>query len=98
VSFNSRRRPGSTATPPASPDHRGRAARKWAWLAHGKTNAARQTGMTYVLDWTNDDQPYDLNVPGMLTVPYAIELNDLNLSSGLSRCRQPQGGACGRER
>jgi len=54
--------------------------------------------MTYVLDWTNDDQPYDLNVPGMLTVPYAIELNDLNLSSGLSRCRQPQGGACGRER
>jgi allantoinase len=32
-----------------------------------------------VLDWTNDDQPYALNVPGMLSVPYTVELNDLGL-------------------
>jgi hypothetical protein len=32
-----------------------------------------------VLDWTNDDQPYRLNVPGMLSVPYTVELNDLGV-------------------
>ncbi|MGQ4490002.1 polysaccharide deacetylase family protein [Streptomyces sp. SAS_281] len=36
-------------------------------------------GLNYVLDWTNDDQPYRLNVPGMLSVPYTLELNDLGL-------------------
>jgi peptidoglycan/xylan/chitin deacetylase (PgdA/CDA1 family) len=36
-------------------------------------------GYQYVLDWTNDDQPYRLNVPGMLSVPYTLELNDLGL-------------------
>jgi hypothetical protein len=34
-------------------------------------------GYRYVLDWTNDDQPYPLTVPGMLSVPYSVELNDL---------------------
>ncbi|MGW6054195.1 polysaccharide deacetylase family protein [Streptomyces sp. NPDC055189] len=100
--------------------------RGWAWLAHGRDNSTRQTGMAedderayltdvvetiekstgqrprgwlgpaltetfqtpallaelgldYVLDWTNDDQPYSLNVPGMLSVPYSVELNDLGL-------------------
>ncbi|MHA6617349.1 polysaccharide deacetylase family protein [Pseudonocardia sp. DLS-67] len=38
-----------------------------------------ELGVGYVLDWTNDDQPYRLNVPGMLSVPYPIELNDLTL-------------------
>ncbi|MGW4957905.1 hypothetical protein ACWEPL_11820 [Nonomuraea sp. NPDC004186] len=32
-----------------------------------------------MLDWTNDDQPYRLNVPGMLSVPYSLELNDLGI-------------------
>lgn len=32
-----------------------------------------------MLDWTNDDQPYRLNVPGMLSVPYSVEVNDLGL-------------------
>jgi len=36
-------------------------------------------GLSYILDWTNDDQPYALNVPGMLSVPYSVELNDLGL-------------------
>jgi peptidoglycan/xylan/chitin deacetylase (PgdA/CDA1 family) len=38
-----------------------------------------ELGLSYVLDWTNDDQPYRLNVPGMLSVPYSVELNDLGL-------------------
>jgi peptidoglycan/xylan/chitin deacetylase (PgdA/CDA1 family) len=36
-------------------------------------------GLSYVLDWTADDQPFRLNVPGMLSVPYSVELNDLGL-------------------
>ncbi|MFI0404934.1 polysaccharide deacetylase family protein [Actinomadura sp. 3N508] len=38
-----------------------------------------ELGVHYLLDWTNDDQPYRLNVPGMLSVPYSLELNDLCL-------------------
>ena len=38
-----------------------------------------ELGLKYLLDWTNDDQPYWLNVPGMLSVPYSVELNDLGL-------------------
>jgi len=33
----------------------------------------------YILDWCADDQPFPLNVPGMISLPYAIELNDINL-------------------
>lgn len=45
-----------------------------------------ELGLGYVLDWTNDDQPYRLNVPGMLSVPYSVELNDIGLfvSKGLT--------------
>ena len=35
-----------------------------------------------MLDWTNDDQPYALQVPGMLSVPYTVELNDIGLFVG----------------
>jgi peptidoglycan/xylan/chitin deacetylase (PgdA/CDA1 family) len=38
-----------------------------------------ELGLHYVLDWTNDDQPYPLNVPGMISLPYSVELNDLIL-------------------
>jgi allantoinase len=38
-----------------------------------------ELGLRYVLDWTNDDQPYPLNVPGMLSVPYTVELNDVGI-------------------
>jgi peptidoglycan/xylan/chitin deacetylase (PgdA/CDA1 family) len=38
-----------------------------------------ELGLRYVLDWTNDDQPYRLNVPGLISVPYSVELNDLIL-------------------
>ncbi|MBZ4320434.1 polysaccharide deacetylase family protein [Streptomyces huiliensis] len=45
-----------------------------------------ELGLDYVLDWTSDDQPYRLNVPGMLSVPYSVELNDIGLfvSKGLT--------------
>ena len=55
------------------------------WLGPGLTETFQtpsllaELGLSYVLDWTNDDQPYALNVPGMLSVPYSVELNDLAL-------------------
>ena len=62
------------------------------WLGPGLTETFHtpallaELGLGYVLDWTNDDQPYPLNVPGMLSVPYSVELNDLSmfLSRGLT--------------
>ena len=41
-------------------------------------------GVRYVLDWCSDDQPYPLTVPGMISVPYSIELNDVTLFVGKS--------------
>jgi hypothetical protein len=38
-----------------------------------------ELGLSYVLDWTNDDQPYALTVPGVISVPYSVELDDLLL-------------------
>ena len=46
---------------------------------HNTPELLAELGYNYVLDWTNDDQPYRLNVPGMLSVPYTVELNDLGL-------------------
>ncbi|QUH00620.1 polysaccharide deacetylase family protein [Saccharopolyspora erythraea] len=60
------------------------------WMGPGLTESFQtpsllaELGLSYVLDWTNDDQPYRLNVPGMLSVPYAIELNDISLFVGKS--------------
>lgn len=44
----------------------------------------RELGLSYVLDWCADDQPFPLNVPGMLSVPYSIELNDITMFLGKS--------------
>lgn len=46
---------------------------------HNTPQLLSELGYQYVLDWTNDDQPYRLTVPGMLSVPYTVELNDLGL-------------------
>jgi peptidoglycan/xylan/chitin deacetylase (PgdA/CDA1 family) len=57
------------------------------WMGPGLTETHHtpellaELGYSYVLDWTNDDQPYRLTVPGMLSVPYSVELNDLLLFS-----------------
>ncbi|RJQ80421.1 polysaccharide deacetylase [Pseudonocardiaceae bacterium YIM PH 21723] len=61
--------------------------RPQGWLGPGLTETFHtpellaELGLSYVLDWTNDDQPYRLNVPGMLSVPYTVELNDLVIFS-----------------
>jgi allantoinase len=39
----------------------------------------RELGLSYVLDWCADDQPFSLNVPGLISVPYSVELNDIML-------------------
>lgn len=55
------------------------------WLGPGLTETFQTPrllaglGLSYVLDWTSDDQPYRLNVPGMLSIPYSVELNDLGI-------------------
>ncbi|QUQ65694.1 polysaccharide deacetylase family protein [Kutzneria sp. CA-103260] len=55
------------------------------WMGPGLTETAHtpellaELGYRYLLDWTNDDQPYPLTVPGMISVPYTVELNDLLL-------------------
>lgn len=55
------------------------------WMGPGLTETfetptiLKELGLSYVLDWCADDQPFPLNVPGMISVPYAIELNDINL-------------------
>ncbi|UNO41029.1 polysaccharide deacetylase family protein [Streptomyces sp. MST-110588] len=60
------------------------------WLGPALTETFRtpqilaELGLRYVLDWSNDDQPYPLNVPGMLSVPYSIEVNDISLFVGKS--------------
>ncbi|MFC5143290.1 polysaccharide deacetylase family protein [Streptomyces aureoversilis] len=58
------------------------------WLGPALTETFRtpallaELGLDYVLDWCNDDQPYRLNVPGMLSMPYSIEVNDVTLFLG----------------
>jgi allantoinase len=55
------------------------------WMGPALTETFRtpallaELGLSYVLDWTNDDQPYALNVPGIFSVPYSVELNDLGI-------------------
>jgi peptidoglycan/xylan/chitin deacetylase (PgdA/CDA1 family) len=44
----------------------------------------RDLGLTYLLDWCADDQPFPLNIPGMISVPYSIELNDITMFVGKS--------------
>lgn len=53
------------------------------WMGPGLTETLEtprllsELGFSYVLDWTADDQPFVLNVPGMISVPYSVELNDI---------------------
>ena len=60
------------------------------WLGPGLTETFQtpallaELGLDYVLDWCADDQPFALKVPGMLSVPYPIELNDISLFVGKS--------------
>jgi peptidoglycan/xylan/chitin deacetylase (PgdA/CDA1 family) len=42
----------------------------------------QERGVEYLLDWTADDRPFHLNLPGMLSVPYSMEVNDIGLFVG----------------
>jgi allantoinase len=61
----------------------GRRPRGWLGPALTETfetpSLLAELGLDYTLDWTNDDQPYALEVPGMYSVPYSIEMNDVTL-------------------
>lgn len=58
------------------------------WMGPGLTETfetprlLKELGLSYVLDWCADDQPFRLNVPGMISVPYSVELNDIMLFTG----------------
>jgi allantoinase len=45
-----------------------------------------ELGLTYLLDWCSDDQPFPLNVRAgrMISVPYSIEMNDISIFVGKS--------------
>jgi peptidoglycan/xylan/chitin deacetylase (PgdA/CDA1 family) len=61
----------------------GRRPRGWLGPALTETfetpSLLAELGLQYTLDWANDEQPYELAVPGMYSVPYSIELNDVTL-------------------
>lgn len=42
----------------------------------------RELGLTYLLDWCCDDQPFGLELEGMISVPYSIEINDITAFLG----------------
>lgn len=42
----------------------------------------KELGLRYILDWCHDDQPCPLTLPGMISVPYSIEVNDIPLFIG----------------
>lgn len=44
----------------------------------------KELGLSYLLDWCADDQPFPTNIPGMISVPYSIELNDVTMFIGKS--------------
>jgi allantoinase len=44
----------------------------------------KELGLTYILDWCADDQPFALNIPGMMSVPYSLEVNDITMCVGKS--------------
>jgi allantoinase len=58
------------------------------WLGPGLAESFQtpdllaEEGIEYVCDWCNDDQPYPMKVRSgrLLSVPYAIELNDIQTS------------------
>jgi allantoinase len=41
-----------------------------------------ELGYTYLLDWCCDDQPFALQVPGLVSVPYSVDINDITLYLG----------------
>lgn len=73
----------------------GRAPR--GWLGPGLTETHRtpellaELGYSYVLDWCADDQPVPTRVPGLLSVPYSVELNDSIAIKGMGQSAETFG-------
>jgi peptidoglycan/xylan/chitin deacetylase (PgdA/CDA1 family) len=69
-------------------DATGRPVKGWMGPALTETfetpRLLKELGLSYVLDWCADDQPFPLNIPGMFSVPYSIEINDITLFVGKS--------------
>jgi allantoinase len=42
----------------------------------------RERGFSYLLDWCADDRPFPLTVPGMISVPYSMDVNDIAVFVG----------------
>lgn len=57
-------------------------ARPKGWLGPGLSETSAtphllsEAGLTYLLDWCCDDQPFPTNIPGMVSVPYSLDVND----------------------
>lgn len=70
----------------------GTGARPRGWLGPALTETFNtpellaELGLTYLLDWCSDDQPFPLKVKAgrMISVPYSIEMNDVSLFVGKS--------------
>lgn len=62
--------------------------RPQGWLGPNATETPetprilRELGLSYLLDWPADDQPFHLNVPGMMSIPYSFEVNDVRMVGG----------------
>jgi peptidoglycan/xylan/chitin deacetylase (PgdA/CDA1 family) len=58
------------------------------WLGPALTETAatprllRERGFTYLLDWCCDDRPFALREPGLISVPYSLDVNDFTLFIG----------------
>lgn len=69
-------------------DATGKAIYGWMGPALTETFATprllRELGLRYLLDWCADDQPFPLAIPGMISVPYSVEINDGILFLGKS--------------
>ena len=65
--------------------HTGHQPRGWLGPALTETldtpDLLAELGLTYVCDWSNDDQPYPLNVKSgrMISMPYSLEIGDIPL-------------------
>lgn len=65
-------------------------ARPKGWLGPGLTETfdtprlLKERGVDYLLDWVADDRPFELSVPGMLSVPYNLTINDIAFFEGKS--------------
>jgi len=59
--------------------------RPQGWLGPALTETAatprllHQRGFTYLLDWCCDDRPFPLRQPGMISVPYSLDVNDIGV-------------------